>query len=1134
KAGETYDIRLDYYDNAFDATMRLSWSSASTTKQIIPTSQLYADAGWTSGAWLGASIGGADGSVSSLGKTYKVIGGGGGTTGSSDQFEYLYQTLNGDGVLIAQVAATQGTSGGAEAGVMIRDSLAGDAAFASVVVNASGIAAFETRAGSGENVESAAASTGSGLYWLKIVRDGNFFRGYASSSGGEGSWKYFGSLNVPMGRTVYAGVTATSGANGGTNGAQFKNISVRSVAPIGAGLDQIRDYSMGQVFVDLAKQARTPSRPNLGPAAALDANGWAAEDFMTILSTGYKDQAHLLNGTYKVSFTGQADLSTWITPGGQIQNKVYNAATNTTTADLIVAAAESNDNWYIALQFINSRRDPGGATNTGITNLKVIRPGYAADTTQFFQNGYLEHLKQFGVLRFMDWGATNNNQVVDWSQRTTPGSARQSSTSGVAWEYAIDLANQLDKDVWINLPAKANDAYVQQLAQLLKDNLEPDRVVYIEYSNEVWNGIFSQNQENLAMAQAEVAAGNSMLNADGETNQIYWGWRRVANRLKQISDIFGDVWGGSEINARVRPVLAGQHSNPDVIRHGIEFIERTCGAPSQFFYGLAVAPYIAMGSIDDTNPNMTVQEIIDKLQGSATSNANRFHTHDTFARRYGLANLAYEGGPDVAGPNNLTNKKLAMLDSRMKAVIASYLDGWYRAGGGLFEWFVAGPTVYSVNGMWGVTNHPEDLDSPKAEALADIAANPRTPLQFGQAIPGAFDARAVAGATQPYATTYRADPGAGMSFDYFLRAPRAGVYQITFRAGTAGSNEQIRVAINDSDVRTITLKNTGSATSFADNLVGTFQLEAGMNLIHVTSIKETSWNIQTVTVSAPTNSPNRTPTVESSANATPTSVNTKTTSLSVLGDDADGGESGLIYSWEAIGELPMSVTFSSNGSNAAKNTTATFSRAGTYELRVTISDGEKFAISAVSVTVNQVITTVAVTPTGQPVANGETKQLTATAKDQFGVQLYAQPAFTWTIDNGFGTVSSSGLYQSPASGLGTATVRATVNGVSATATVVTQSPRPADVVANPLPGIEYSYYEGTWTVLPNFDTLTPVESGLLNNVSIAPRNRNDNFAFQYTGFVNVPNSGTYTFYVTSDDGSKLWIGGQQVVNNDGL
>src|SRR5437773_4808067 len=89
KAGEMYDIRLDYYDNQFDATMQLSWSSPSTAKQIIPQSQLYADAGWTNGGWLNTEVGGTTGSISSNGATYNITGGGFGTTGSFDGFEYF-------------------------------------------------------------------------------------------------------------------------------------------------------------------------------------------------------------------------------------------------------------------------------------------------------------------------------------------------------------------------------------------------------------------------------------------------------------------------------------------------------------------------------------------------------------------------------------------------------------------------------------------------------------------------------------------------------------------------------------------------------------------------------------------------------------------------------------------------------------------------------------------------------------------------------------------------------------------------------------------------------------------------------------------------------------------------------------
>src|SRR4030095_9936214 len=124
------------------------------------------------------------------------------------------------------------------------------------------------------------------------------------------------------------------------------------------------------------------------------------------------------------------------------------------------------------MNFLNTRRDSGSATNTGITNLKVIRPGYDPNTTQVFQNNYLEHLKQFSVLRFMDWTQTNNSTIVNWSDRTLPTDARQSNTKGVAWEYVVQLANMLHKDVWVNVPAKASNDYVTQLANFLKNNLD--------------------------------------------------------------------------------------------------------------------------------------------------------------------------------------------------------------------------------------------------------------------------------------------------------------------------------------------------------------------------------------------------------------------------------------------------------------------------------------------------------------------------------------------------------------------------------------------------------------------------------------------------------------------------------------
>ena len=125
-----------------------------------------------------------------------------------------------------------------------------------------------------------------------------------------------------------------------------------------------------------------------------------------------------------------------------------------------------------------------------------------------------------------------------------------------------------------------------------------------------------------------------------------------------------------------------------------------------------------------------------------------------------------------------------------------------------------------------------------------------------------------------------------------------------------------------------------------------------------------------------------------------------TCNLSVLGAD-DTGESNLTYTWSTTGTPPAAVSFSANGSNAAKNTTATFSKAGNYSFQVTITDPSGLtATSSVNVTVNQTFTAITVSPASVNLNAGGTQQYTATAKDQFGTALASQPTFTWATTAG--------------------------------------------------------------------------------------------------------------------------------------
>ncbi|HEY3244269.1 MAG TPA: alpha-L-fucosidase [Phycisphaerae bacterium] len=96
------------------------------------------------------------------------------------------------------------------------------------------------------------------------------------------------------------------------------------------------------------------------------------------------------------------------------------------------------------------------------------------------------------------------------------------------------------------------------------------------------------------------------------------------------------------------------------------------------------------------------------------------------------------------------------------------------------------------------------------------------------------------------------------------------------------------------------------------------------------------------------------------------------------------------------------------------------------------------------------------------------------------------------------------------------------------------TPRRADKIEGLTEGIRYEYFEGNWDRLPDFDRLSPVKVGMSRNIDLAPRGRQEFFALRFTGFVTVPRDGVYSFFVNSDDGGRLYIGDQLVVDNDGL
>jgi glucuronoarabinoxylan endo-1,4-beta-xylanase len=139
-----------------------------------------------------------------------------------------------------------------------------------------------------------------------------------------------------------------------------------------------------------------------------------------------------------------------------------------------------------------------------------------------------------------------------------------------------------------------------------------------------------------------------------------------------------------------------------------------------------------------------------------------------------------------------------------------------------------------------------------------------------------------------------------------------------------------------------------------------------------------------------------------------------------------------------------------------------------------------------------------------------------------------------SIDNSVGTVAASGTKSvSPSS---TATYTLTAQGpngpVMRRITLPVQAPREPENPSPVVNGDIFKYYEGDWTALPDFSTITPLKTGIgIAFYPTAPGCRQLNYGIRYEGYIDVPADGFYTFFCESESASKLYIGTTLVVNN---
>lgn len=376
----------------------------------------------------------------------------------------------------------------------------------------------------------------------------------------------------------------------------------------------------------------------------------------------------------------------------------------------------------------NGGASPGGDANGGQSPLVNPEPGskffvggnfWRIDwegTADFFlpdvdwatvsnpwQPQLLADLAPHSVLRFMDWNLTNDdpNPQATWSTRKQK--AESQSNEPIAFEWQLDLCNRTLKDCWLNVPIQANATFQKSLAQLAYDTLDPRLRLYVEYSNEVWNGGFPQ--AGIALQNADQLGLPAEANSCCEIDTIKTGNAYVYGSVR-LFEQFESVFGTD--NARLVKVLSGQAAWDGPCQVHMAALQNATINPNGTMPSVyAIAPYFG-------------GESIAALQAAIADTASWTQSHVACASQLNLPLISYEGGSDSysAGDGCTTLQH----DAGMYDLYTQYYEAQAEAG-------MTGPFVQytHVGSCWGLKEKTSDTtaNSPKYRAVVDwVAAHP--------------------------------------------------------------------------------------------------------------------------------------------------------------------------------------------------------------------------------------------------------------------------------------------------------------------------------------------------------------------------------------------------------------------------
>lgn len=505
------------------------------------------------------------------------------------------------------------------------------------------------------------------------------------------------------------------------------------------GLTGAADYTSHLPFLNLMKFARPhyASRPNefgyynrgqLEEMGLLDEN-----DYLTALPEDASHGGFIFSGTvgregtYVLRWEGEGDV------GLHLDAEIVSQSDN----EIVF----THNSGTVEIRIFDT--DPNG-TGDYVRDISLVKEEYVDlyDAGAVFNPEAISRLQDFREFRTMNWQRTIESPIETLDDIPKLEDSSWATEYGVPMEALVQLANEAGTDLWFTIPTKANAEVVEYYATYIRDNLDPNLKVTVEYGNELWNYGYRDTYD----LRDEAVETWGIDPGDNAARYAF-----VAKKATEAALIFEETF--NQVDEADRPLLHKTLGTQTAVlsvtenllaAEAWEFYEPdTFIPPAEVFDSIAVTTYFGGQTLTNdglrdalleaiADPEVDAHEFLfnnlmdPTYPSSIPALSNLLHAQRDIADRYGIGVTDYEGGAHLLHFDN-TDLPAEVAESLvdfyvefyrtdyMRELYQAVWDIWRDVGDGAFTNFgsISEPSRY---GFFSFLSDIFDT-SPRAEFL---------------------------------------------------------------------------------------------------------------------------------------------------------------------------------------------------------------------------------------------------------------------------------------------------------------------------------------------------------------------------------------------------------------------------------